>query len=108
MTPPVGLGIHLLRHLQPPPSGTEYNLHNFLCDYNREYIEITTRSCASCTPSLAGVLALTVLVVVQTCFAALPVTGDCPMAVAETSHGLLLSNGSGSGLWLHDGEGTAS
>jgi len=83
-------------------------LHNFLCDYNREYIEITTRSCASCTPSLAGVLAVTVLVVVQTCFAALPVTGDCPMAVAETSHGLLLSNGSGSGLWLHDGEGTAS
>ncbi|MFO7950100.1 MAG: C39 family peptidase [Candidatus Fermentibacteraceae bacterium] len=50
-------------------------------------------------------LAVMALVAAQACFAA-AVTGDSPMAVAETSRGLLLTNGSGSGLWLHDGEGT--
>jgi hypothetical protein len=45
------------------------------------------------------------LLAAQACFAA-SVTGDCPMAAAETSHGLLLTNGSGSGLWLADGKGT--
>lgn len=37
----------------------------------------------------------------------LPATGDCPMALAQTSHGLILTNGSSAGLWLHaDGRTT--
>jgi len=53
---------------------------------------------------MASLVCLLLWTVASALTTGLPATGDCPMALAETSHGLLLTNGSGSGLWLH-GEG---